>query len=266
MSRNKQVDRLEAGMKKHWTGKIKDPVGSALDLMDRFRADLARLRTEQERDKDHIDTIFMNLWSDLYQVGLSEELVITRKGGTPISLGELGWVDRDPKFDTEDAKIRLITIVWMVISSLRDKSFEDNRDYHKSIGSITKRFDSICDNFHKTLMKLGIWLDPPGKFEEMLEAVSSKYQMVSADLAIYKTNLSEALESHASLMADKQSEIDFLKLQLQNRDNEIDRSCVIIKDLTKELKYQVTSTKQYKRELGILRSDIIDREISGDKL
>ena len=60
MSRNKQVDRLEAGMKKHWVGKIADPVGSALGLMDVLRANVAQLTEDQKRDEENINTIFMN--------------------------------------------------------------------------------------------------------------------------------------------------------------------------------------------------------------
>ncbi len=57
------------------------------------------------------------------------------------------------------------------------------------------------------------------------------------------------------------SVIKDLKAVVQLRNDEINRSCVVIKDMTEELKYQVAATKQYKRELDTLRLDIIDREI-----
>ena len=215
MSRNKQVDRLEAGMLKYWTGKIVDPVGSALGLMDLLRKNVADLTREQKRDHETIDSIFMNFYSDLSEAGLSEALVINRKNCpnlVPISLGELGWVDSDPKFDTDEDKIRLITIVWMVISSMRNQILDERKKSYDDVIVLTKKLASTCEN-HKKIV-----------------------------------------EWNNSVIKD-------LKAVVQLRDDEITRSCVVIKDITEELKYQVAATKQYKRELDALRLDIIDREI-----
>jgi len=82
------------------------------------------------------------------------------------------------------------------------------------------------------------------------------------NISIMDKRLEKAYELHQHVVDCFDSKIKKLKDTVQLRDDEITRSCVVIKDITEELKYQVAATtKQYKRELDALRLDIIDREI-----
>ena len=95
----------------------------------------------------------------------------------------------------------------------------------------------------------------------MRNQILDERQVSDKDLNNLTKKLESTRENHKNVVEWNNSVIKDLKAVVQLRNDEINRSCVVIKDMTEELKYQVAATKQYKRELDTLRLDIIDREI-----
>jgi len=268
MSRNKQVDRLVEGLVDINNGQmsesdLKDPVAYALRLVGDQRDEMFTLAQIILEDKE----FFEGLHTEMHRAGCREALVISRKGNTDISLAALGWFDRNPKFETREERARLIAINGFVMAHLRDTLIKEIKSNKVSIEQLTKNYNKLCDKLHKTLMDVGIWKDPMcGGFEEMLQIFALSYEKMKQFAADFKKERDDGKE----LSNVQQNNSKFL---LDQRDQQIDEQkralsdCYkVIEDLTKELKHQTATTKQYKRENGLMRADFINREISGEKL
>jgi len=263
MSRNKQVDRLREGLKRHIAGrsgltsspirtdvdinKIKDVVDFALQVIRGRQATVNRLEQEQEITGKETEALFQSLHDSLLSTGIRRDFVVNRSGAKPISLGELGFVEFQSIFEKED-KVKLIVIVEMIINHLRDQVLEERKIGDEGTKRANKEVSRVYDCFHDVLFKLGIWKDPmPGTIENMVAILFNSYQEV----------LNQKRKSY-SLCAE-------LRIDLDHKQEDLSQSLSVIEQLTGELKYQLAATKQVRRELKLLRRDDIDRAVSGDK-
>ena len=274
MSRNKQVDRLREGMQKHWTGKIADPVGSALGLMDVQRKDLAQAEKDHkhlvDKSRDEMFSLaqiiiedkefFEGLHVELVHVGCTERMYINRKDNDPITLGELGFVDHNPSFETNGDRARLIIIVGMVLAHLRDlvlvgrKLGDDNVKAERKASDIacstlSRNLQSMCDDFHRVLMDLGIWKDPmPGGFEEMSNAFAKSYEQMKQRAATLKQQRDKG---EGELNAQKYNLDQYWKSFY----SQSERMSALIKDRN----YQRARANQLEKELDQMRESIISK-------
>jgi len=263
MSRNKQVDRLREGLNAvNAPREDEDPVTFALKIINDYKDEVFSLAKIILEDRE----FFKGLHAEMVHQGCSQDLIINRKGSNPISLGELGFNRLHPKFKTKEDRAKLIAINGMVMASMCDQVLSEREASRKELNRSNMDYTLVCDFLHKTLRDLNIWNTHIGSFKDMLTTFVAAFTVESDKSYHLQNSLDSVHRCHVSITAVKQSEIDSLRRMLKRRDDEIDRSCVVIKDLTEDLKYQVVTTKQYKRELDLLRADIINREISGENL
>jgi|6_EtaG_2_1085325.scaffolds.fasta_scaffold02934_1 hypothetical protein len=237
MSRNKQVDRLLDGINVFIdTDDVKDPVGLALDLLHDQNEELL-----EDRE------FFKGLHGEILFVGFREDTVITRRNSTPISLKELGFVNDNPSFATKEDRARLITIVGMILLHQQNQLQGQGQVYKGSMETLTKRFNKLCDKFHKTLMELGIWSDPiPGKLEEMLESFRESYSSVDR---VRKGLDTLSKQQHERIMQ--------LQVEVDQGDKWREKLCGNISGLVKDLNFQRARADQFEKELKAMRHSII---------
>ena len=214
MSRNKQIDRLREGLK-DLTGVsgIDDPVDSALKLI--------KIRKEEKKETNEL---FEALYNELVHAGLREDYVINRRDNTPITLGQLGFIDFSMsdhfKLVNVEDKVRLIAIVGMVVDHLRDLVLKERKIGAKTLKDAQEAAQSLLDSSYLT-----------------------------------NTTFRTTLKDQDRALAECHRII-------KDKDEERTYNLEVIKQLTGELEYQVAATKQYKRELELLYKDDIERSVN----
>jgi len=247
MSRNKQVDRLREGLDVFIdSGDIKDPVEAALGLLIDQRDDIKSLVNIIVEDKE----FFEGLHAEMFNQGCSEGLVINHKGkgsGTySISLGELGWVNNNPKIETAEDRARLIAINGMVMAHLRDSVLEQKVS-KRFLKRANDQYSRATDKLHKTLMEVGIWKDPMhGEFYGMLDLFARSYEQMKQRAATLKQQRDEGEGILNALRKDLESSKTWIRSQDDN-----------INSLIKELNYQRARADQLEKELNAMRKSII---------
>mgnify|MGYP004002836241 FL=1 len=265
MSRNKQVDKLANGLVEvldhgQMTEKdLKDPVQYALDQLRIQKDEMFSLTKMIIEDKE----FFEELHAEMFSQGCSEALVINRKSRSDVTLGMLGWVNQNPKFETREDRAKIIAINGMVMAHLRGLVLEERKTNKRFLKRANEQYSKATDKLNTTMMELGIWKDPmPGEFYGMLDLFGRSYEQMHKFADEFRQQRDIAEASLKTSQYNAKTLLDQRDLQISDQKGEMARLYKVIEDMTQELKYQNAAAKQYARENDMLRADIIKREIS----
>jgi hypothetical protein len=249
MSRNKQIDRLRIGLDEHIKSrgkaglvdidKIENVVDFALSIIRGRQGEVDRLQTVLDDDYK----LFYQLRSEFTGLCYNGSTIISRPfPALDISLEELGW--NDNALHTTEERALFISIIWLIIKDLQNKIKWFKNDRNILYGHLrTRMIDAgmVNDSCPSTIKK-------DTDFGELIDLAVSVYIDTEELRKRSEKNKEEANKTVLS------------------QEGTIEKQSVIISELTDELRYQTATSKLYKRESDLLRKDIIDREVSGERL
>jgi len=156
MSRNKQIDRLREGLEVfNGSGKVKDPVEYVLNLLKNNKQSAETMEQSAVFTENNLraalkenNELFEALHNELVYAGLRSGTVITCDNSS-VDLGRLGFKD-SPNIDTMEDKVRLITIIGMVINHFRDLVLKERKIGAKTLKDAQEAAQSLLDSSYLT--------------------------------------------------------------------------------------------------------------------